>query len=133
MTEMEKALVAELDSELASEGHLAQSALKQAMAAVDDATAQTLAFRSKRPQTLAEQIQQLTRIERQLTDRLRHEGVEARITAERKISEAMAHHARTLAEETARIDRDRDEMIRQATDEYHNTLHDLAGLARRRP
>jgi hypothetical protein len=82
---------------------------------------------------LADQIQQLTRIERQIDDRLRIEDVEARITAERKITDANAHYARGIAEETARLKRERDEMVRQATDEYHKKIHDLAELVRRRP
>ena len=87
---------------------------------------------ASRPQTIAEQVQQLERIEREIANRLRHDGVAAQCEVERKVTDAHAYYARQLAEETARIERERDEMIRQATDEYHKKLHDLAALLRRR-
>ena len=84
------------------------------------------------PRTLVEQMQRLESAERQLDGQLRREMTEARIVAERKVNEAQAHFLRMLGEETARLERERDEMIRQAGNEYHKTMHDLEVLERRR-
>lgn len=84
-----------------------------------------------RPETLADQIGRLEKISRDLASRLRRETIDAQCTAERKISEAHARYTRTLSEQTERLERERDEEIRQAIDEYHARTHELAGLLRR--
>jgi hypothetical protein len=83
------------------------------------------------PTDLAAQAQQFERIGIELGKRLRRAGVEAKIEAEHKIGLAHADYERQLSEETARLTRERNEMVRQATDELHRKLHDLAGLMRR--
>lgn len=80
---------------------------------------------------LAAAVQQHERIRLELEKRLRRAAVEARIEAEHKIGLANADFDRQLSEETARLERERAEMIRQANDELNKKLHDLAGLARR--
>jgi hypothetical protein len=135
MTEMEKALVADLDLNLSNELPAKQpTSLRQAMAAVDDAGAarEPVQFQTKRPQSLAEQVQQVERIEREIDSRLRREMIEANNTAERLIAEAKAQYARRVAEETARLQRERDEAVRQAVDDYYAKRNDLEGLLRRR-
>jgi hypothetical protein len=127
MTEMERALAA------ITEAGVTIAETPPPMSQAVHVQGEPVQLQTKRPQTLADQVQQLERIERQISDRLRRDHVEARCTVERKITDARSHHARTLAEETARIDRERDEMIRQAEEEYHAKVHDLAGLLRRRP
>jgi hypothetical protein len=110
--------------------------MEKALAAVVDAGVneqrEPVPFASKRPQTLGDQVQQLERIQREVVNRLRREGIEIQAAAERRITEAHARFARSLSEETARLERERDEEIRQATDEYHVRLHELSGLLRRR-
>jgi hypothetical protein len=86
-----------------------------------------------RPPTLAEQVQQIDRARQLISDKLRREGVDARCDVERRIGEANAQYARALAEETARLERERDEAIRIATEDYHNRLNELAALLRRHP
>jgi hypothetical protein len=138
MTEMDNALARELDVELNGPDTAPPPAggLRAAMAAASERK-EPVAFRpapapAPRPQTIAEQVGKLEQIERQIDDRIRRESVEAGCEAERKITEARADYERTLAEETARLGRERDEMIRQATDAYHLKMHELAALSRRR-
>jgi hypothetical protein len=86
----------------------------------------------KRPTTLTDQVQLIERYERELDARLRRESIEAKCEAERRITDAHADYARQLSEETARLERERDETVRQAEDAYHAKLHELAALLRRR-
>ena len=89
-------------------------------------------FQTKRPQTLAEQVQQVERITREIDSRLRREMVEANANADRLVAEAHAHYARRVSEETARLQRERDEAIRQAVEDYYSKRNELEGLLRRR-
>ena len=89
-------------------------------------------FQTKRPQTLAEQVQQVERITREIDSRLRREMVEANSNADRLVAEAHAHYARRVSEETARLQRERDEAIRQAVEDYYVKRNELEGLLRRR-
>jgi hypothetical protein len=133
MTEMERELAIAIDDGLKEDG--ANAVFPPLVAPVaNGAKHDPVPLRAAvpRPQTIADQVQQLERIEREIANRLRHEGVAAQCDVERKVTDAHAFYARQLAEETARIERERDEMIRQATDEYHKKLHDLAALLRRR-
>ena len=114
MGEMEKALAAVSEADL-------QEAVKE-----------PVQLQTRRPQPLSEQVNQLETIQRQIADRIRRAGVDARCVAENKITEAHARHARLMADETARIDRERDDTIAQATEDYHNRLHELATLLRKR-
>jgi F0F1-type ATP synthase membrane subunit b/b' len=102
--------------------------------AVEDTlkAAEPVPFVNKRPQTLAEQVQQVERIGREISNRLRREMVEANSHADRLVAEAHAHYARQLSEETARLQRERDEAIRQAVEDYYSKRNDLEGLLRRR-
>ena len=131
MTEMEKALVADLDLNLSSDTDKPPTPLRQAMAAAAERS-EPVQFQTKRPQSLAEQVQQVERIEREIDSRLRREMIEANNTAERLIAEAKAQYARRVAEETARLQRERDEAVRQAVDDYYAKRNDLEGLLRRR-
>lgn len=118
MTDMEKALAAVLDAGVT----LSETPTVK----------EPVQFQNKRPQTLAEQVQQVERIEREIDSRLRREMIEANNTAERLIAEAKAQYARRVAEETARLQRERDEAVRQAVDDYYTKRNDLEGLLRRR-
>jgi hypothetical protein len=87
---------------------------------------------ARRPQTIDEQVQQLEQIERQIDARIRRSMIEAKIEAERRITDAHARFDRSLSEETARLMTERDEEVRQATDDCQRKLYELAGLSRRR-
>jgi hypothetical protein len=141
MNDLSGALARELDVELNGEPSNAPppakpGGLRAAMDMAAQSPGGTVPLRAApvaaRPQTIAEQVQQLERIELQIDERIRRGGVEAQCEVESKITAAHASHARQLAEETARLGRERDETIRQATDAYHVKLHELAALLRRR-
>jgi hypothetical protein len=86
-----------------------------------------------RPQSLGDQLNILERIERELSSRVRREAIEAQCEAERKVADAHAEFARRLSEETARLERERDENVIAARDTYHAKLSELERLLRRRP
>ena len=137
MTELENAMVKELDVELNKSiaDHSAPAGLRATLAATErerPAAPRPVAAPAPRPQTIGEQVQRLEAIEREIDARLRHENVEAGCEAERRITDAHAAYSRQLVEETARLERERDETIRQALDAYHVKMHELAALLRRR-
>jgi len=125
MTEMERALTAISEADIVVK---TQPPMSDAVHVQGD----PLQFKPKRPQSLAEQVQQVERIEREISNRLRRESVEAKAAAERLITDANAQYARQLSEETARLQRERDEAIRQAVEGYYTRCNDLEGLLRRR-
>lgn len=108
-----------------------ENAVASALEDFKEPPREPVVLRPGKPSTLADQVQQLERVEREIISRIRREGVEAKSLVERKIAEAHADFARTLSEETARLERARDEMLRQATDEFHQKIHDLSALGRR--
>jgi len=126
MTEMERALTA------ISEADIQVAKIPPPMSAAVHVQGETVQFQPKRPQTIADQVQQMERIEREISNRLRRESVEAKAAAERLITDANAQYARQLSEETARLQRERDEAIRQAVEGYYTRCNDLEGLLRRR-
>jgi len=125
MTEMERALTAISEADIVTR-------TPPPMSAAVHVQGEPVKFQNKRPQTLAEQVQQVERIEREIDSRLRREMIEANNTAERLVAEAKAQYARRLAEETDRLKRERDEAIRQAVEGYYTKRNDLEGLLRRR-
>ena len=125
MTEMERALTAISEADIVTR-------TPPPMSAAVHVQGEPVQFQTKRPQSLAEQVQQVERIEREIDSRLRREMIEANNTAERLVAEAKAQYARRLAEETDRLKRERDEAIRQAVEGYYTKRNDLEGLLRRR-
>jgi ketosteroid isomerase-like protein len=107
------------------------AAMGEAMATVTTPQHEPVPLRKSA--SLAEQMQQLERVERELTTRVRREIVEAQCVAEQKTSTAHTDFNRRLSEETARLERERDELILQVRDEYHAKLSELERLMRRRP
>jgi F0F1-type ATP synthase membrane subunit b/b' len=123
---MERALAAIVDADAEV------SKTPPPMSAAVHVQGETVQFQPKRPQTLADQVQQMERIGREISSRLRREMVEANSHADRLVAEANAHYARQLSEETARLQRERDEAIRQAVEDYYTRRNELEGLLRRR-
>lgn len=130
---MERELLGAVDNALKDQGYekAAPTSLRVAIAAAaEDKGRNTIPM--QRPQTLADQVGQMERIEHQIADRLRREMVEANAEADRKVAEAHAHYERQLSEETARLQRERDETVRQAIEGYYTKRNELESLLRRR-
>jgi len=75
----------------------------------------------------------MERVERELSARIRREGLAAAEERVTRVTAAQVKYSREVSEAEARLARERDEEIHSATEAYHAKLTELAGLLRRRP
>jgi hypothetical protein len=86
----------------------------------------------QREETLSDQIAKLERINVAVTEKIRAERLSLRITYERQLVEIRTSYAEKIANEVAKLEKQRDAALLALTQTTSLLLHDLEQLERRR-
>jgi hypothetical protein len=86
----------------------------------------------QREETLSDQIAKLERINIAVTEKIRTERLSLRITYERQLVEIRTSYAEKIANEVAKLEKQRDAALLALTQTTSLLLHDLEQLERRR-